>query len=74
MNISQYPDTTLMTTAKSILLTEGFDAFIELIRRKQAAQLRRAMTVVETYEVYRSQGRVHAYDAVLSLVNDIKNA
>ena len=74
MILTNYPDDTLISTAKSVLNTEGFAAFLELIKRKQAAQLKRAMSVVEPYEIYRSQGRVHAYDTVLTLVTDIKNA
>ena len=74
MNVSLLPEETLISTAKGVLNTDGFEAFIELIKRKQSAQLRRAMSVVEPHEIYRSQGRVHAYDAILTLVQEIKVA
>lgn len=62
----------LMKKAKPILHMEEFKAFLDLIRLKQAAQLKRAMSIVEPYEIYRSQGRVHAYDGLLSMTEEIK--
>lgn len=62
----------LMKKAKPILHMDEFKAFLELIRLKQAAQIKRAMSLAEPHEIYRSQGRVHAYDTMLSLSEEIK--
>lgn len=60
-------DEELLKAIKPLMVHDSWKFFIELIKRKQSSQIKMGMTLTEPPEIYRAQGRAHAYDAVLAL-------
>lgn len=61
----------LLKACKPLMVMDNWQYFEALLRVRQSAQMQRAMSLVEPVEIYRSQGRVHAYDSLLTLRKDI---
>lgn len=65
-------DEELLKACKPLMVHDNWQFLEALIRRRQGAQMQRAMSLVEPVEIYRSQGRVHAYDTLISLRQEAK--
>lgn len=65
-------DLELLKACKPMMVMDNWECLEALLRRRQAKQTKRAMSLVEPVEIYRSQGRVHALDGVLSLREEAK--
>lgn len=65
-------DIELLAACKPLMVMPNWDCLEELIRRKQTAQFKRAMSLSDPVEIYRSQGRVHGYDSLLALKEEAK--
>lgn len=60
-------DEELMKSIGPILHHPSYKFFIELIKRKQATQIKTICRLSDPVEIYRSQGQVKAFDTVLVL-------
>lgn len=65
-------DEELLKACKPLMVMDNWDALEALIRRKQGAQMKRTMSLSDPIEIYRSQGRVHAYDTLLTMKQEAK--
>jgi hypothetical protein len=72
MIVSALKDEELLAACKPLMVMSNWECLEELIRRKQKAQYTRAMSLSDPIEIYRSQGRVHGYDSILSLKSEAK--
>lgn len=65
-------DEELLKASVVVLRHEGFKFLRELLRRRQARQVKSVCSLSDPIDIYRSQGQVKAYDAVLNLESEIK--
>lgn len=65
-------DSELLSACKPLMVMQNWECLEELIRRKQQAQFKRAMSLADPVEIYRAQGRVHGYDSLLALKEEAK--
>lgn len=72
MIVNVMKDSELLSACKPLMVMQNWECLEELIRRKQASQVKRAMSLADPIEIYRSQGRVHGYDSMLALKEEAK--
>lgn len=62
----------LMKACMPLLVHPSFVFFNELLRRRQSRHIKAICSLSDQVEIYRSQGKVKAYDDVLRLDEEIK--
>lgn len=62
----------LLKASATVLRHPDFKFLRELLLRRQATQIKAICSLGDPIEIYRSQGKVKGYDAVLSLEAEIK--
>lgn len=62
----------LMKACIPLLVHPSFNFLMEVIRRKQAQQIKSVCSLSDPVDIYRSQGQVKAFDALLNLGVEIK--
>jgi hypothetical protein len=62
----------LMKACMPLLVHPSFMFFNELLRRRQARHIKAVCSLSDPIEIYRSQGKVKAYDDLLNLDVEIK--
>lgn len=62
----------LLKASVVILRHEGFKFLRELLKRRQATQIKAVCSLSDPVDIYRAQGAVKGYDAVLNLESEIK--
>lgn len=65
-------DKDLLDNLYGLMAHPAFPFFKELMRRRQARQIKSVCSLSDPVDIYRSQGQVKAYDVVLNLEAEIK--
>lgn len=66
------PEEELVKSLIGLLTHPSYGAFIELMRRRQAQQIKTVCSLSAPTDIYRAQGQVKAFDMVLNLDAEIK--
>lgn len=72
MGLTNLTDEELMKGVVPLLVHPSFPHLQELMRRRQARQIRSICSLSDPVDIYRAQGQVKAYDALLNLEAEIK--
>lgn len=72
MGLSNLSDEELMKAVVPLLVHPSFPHLQELMRRRQARQIKSVCSLSDPVDIYRSQGQVKAYDSFLNLEAEIK--
>lgn len=65
-------DEELMKAVVPLLVHPSFAHLTELMRRRQAQQIKSVCSLSAPTDIYRAQGQVKAYDSMLNLEAEIK--
>lgn len=65
-------DEELMKACIPIMVHPSYQYFTELLRRRQAVQIKAICSLSDPIDIYRAQGQVKSYDAMLHLEAEIK--
>lgn len=65
-------DDELLKASYGLMAHPSYSSFIELMRRRQARQIKAVCSLSALEDIYRAQGQVKAYDSMLNIEAEIK--